>query len=493
MWMQEDDEEGSFYYLIGRGDQDDVYDFESLGIVNSEKLRSMREKVDWEVDAERRAFLPQLYSMISDWKGRLPDLRGIFKKEEIDWLLSEAVMDKNVDQNKIERFIWFVARTGYKDKPDLDAQGKPVLARTTALHHAARHKCYGLIIGDLFEIYHRFDANYRDESGYTHFHAACEYGCDYAVKKFLELGQDPNCLWRETGDSPLHLALKHQRGKWVAEPLLRRGANPNLANKQGATPLHMISRREYDDDLVKRFFEMVDNDDNKRRGKRVEVDARDELGRTPLQLAVANFLPGVLDVLLDRGADLAGFRFPAERDFDEWFESRGSRQIEKRLMLVSGALAVVERLEQRGYELDRQDALTVMRLFDKHRVFKRPANLPERWYDAEYFAQEAKKIMVVPSLSLYDLIVASRPPLTHKDYFDFTRQQDFAYLSARNFHACAAHLSETMARRFHRAWALDSFVELTRFRLPILCCEKIVERLGNRDLWHVCLAAAGQS
>ncbi|KAL7293433.1 hypothetical protein TKK_0013194 [Trichogramma kaykai] len=127
-----------------------------------------------------------------------------------------------------------------------------------------------------------------------------------------------NCLVTETGDSPLHLAL--YPGLWAKEMmglLLKRGANPNLANKEGLTPLYMIGKSwDYctSDDVANTFFEITDANH-----QTIQIDAKDNLGRTPLQLAVANLRPDLVDVLFDRGADLSSFAFPTEDYFaKEW-------------------------------------------------------------------------------------------------------------------------------------------------------------------------------
>ncbi|MFG1575151.1 ankyrin repeat domain-containing protein, partial [Staphylococcus aureus] len=108
---------------------------------------------------------------------------------------------------------------------------------------------------------------------------------------------DPNCLVSETGDSLLHLALFCDQKK-VVEVLLRNGACPNLANNEGLTPLHVMCIKDYDYGLAKLFFEI--NDDIR---QTVEINSKDKLGRTALQLAVQKLLPDVVDLLLARGAD----------------------------------------------------------------------------------------------------------------------------------------------------------------------------------------------
>ncbi|CAB0037177.1 unnamed protein product [Trichogramma brassicae] len=265
---------------------------------NFVKLKAMRENVKWEIEEERREFLRQLYHLIQNWEGQthfpLPNLRDIFRREEIDWLLKEEV------KNGIRgTFIDFVIKTGYKDEPDLDEESSP--HRTTAVHHSFGQSTYYYsgLVSKLFNIYNRFDINYTDELGLTHHHVACKHGLDDIVEKFLEHGQiDPNCLVPETGDSPLHLALE-ARSKKSVESLLRVGADPNSANKEGLTPLHIICKRHDDNvELFEMLFELSDE-----KYHPVQIDARDELGNTPLHLALNNGPKKIVELLLRRGAD----------------------------------------------------------------------------------------------------------------------------------------------------------------------------------------------
>ncbi|CAB0033207.1 unnamed protein product, partial [Trichogramma brassicae] len=382
-----------------------------------------------------------------NYRGQLPNLRDIFRPEAIDWLLTECVNDCNKNWTNPKPFVDFVIASGYKDETKVDKDGKPMLRRTTAVHRAKFPSAR--VVPNLFEIYDRFDLNYINESGRTHFHVACSYGCDDAIEKFLENGVDPNCHVEKTGDSPLHLVLLgplyHNTNKIcrillengvdpnsanakgltplhsislcfdndglvnmlfeiseanhqtlqidardnsgntplhmavecdeddVVEFLLRRGADPNLANGKGFTSLHLICEKDAccdDDDLAEMFFNVCDENH-----QLVQVDALDKLGRTPLQWAVANLLPNAVKLVLERGADLSRFVFPILNDLDEMAKDMLDEQpLNCKLGLASRAMIVVEHLEKGGYNLNRSDALKIMTLFAKHELFDKSSN-----------------------------------------------------------------------------------------------------------------------
>uniref|UniRef100_A0ABD2WE50 Uncharacterized protein n=1 Tax=Trichogramma kaykai TaxID=54128 RepID=A0ABD2WE50_9HYME len=311
--------------------------------------------LDW-FNKERHHHLDQLYSLISEWRGQLPNLRDIFPKKKIEFLLTESIkcMYENPHDDRGQRFIEFVARSGYKDEPDVDENGKQLPRRTTALHRvkmsldsrgrdAAR---------ELFKIYNRFDVNYTNESGLTHLHVACRYGFDDIVEKFFELGQNPECPVDVKGNSPQYFRAvdtrcikslpkskrgnrensaetlfdtrdkKHQlvqindldeRGKtplhWAAyrknkkiiELLLRNGADPNLATKYDAmTPLHIICRKKRDEDLVELFFKICHEINQP-----VRVNVCESYGwNTPLHLASHHDRNNkVFELLMSNGAN----------------------------------------------------------------------------------------------------------------------------------------------------------------------------------------------
>ncbi|CAB0044559.1 unnamed protein product [Trichogramma brassicae] len=286
----------------------------------------------------------------------------------------------------------------------------------------------------------------------------------------------------ESGRSPVHLALEYNDAELFAL-LLRRGADPSATNAEGVTPLRVCLRSAKNVGLAEILFKTYEE-----MRQPVPIDARDSAGWTPLQWAVASVLPHAVDLLLDRGADLSSFVFPTESRFDgRFFSENGWQYKSLKLGITSGALAIADSLEKRGYELERSDALAIMKFFAEQRLYEESTDLEIRREDSKQFVKKAKKTMIKPSLSLYDLVELSPREaarrLTHRDYFEFWRSNKFRGMPIQSVALCASQLAEKLSRRFFRRWALDPLMELTHCRLPILCCEMIVEQLMNQDLY----------
>ncbi|KAL7296817.1 hypothetical protein TKK_0010214 [Trichogramma kaykai] len=202
-----------------------------------ENIIRLRRNIDWASQESRYVFLRQLDSITRYWQiTAAPNLRPIFQPGEIDRLLIDCLSCNYGAHIRLgtEGFIDFVSRDGYRDRPELDAEGRPlVLIRTTAVHEAARLQRYKLV-DELLIIYDNYQANYADEqTDYTHFHAAC------AVES--------------TGETGLHLALAGRRDiawNW----LLEARANPRIANNEGLTALQIIARRNFDEARLQGMF-----------------------------------------------------------------------------------------------------------------------------------------------------------------------------------------------------------------------------------------------
>ena len=128
-----------------------------------------------------------------------------------------------------------------------------------------------------------------------------------------------------SGRTGLHIAADRRDVVWLVY-LLNRGANPNIADIRGVTPLMRASQMG--------FFEGVQHLVTK--GAR--VDASNSTGETPLILAVHRRDTAMMRVLLGAGAD-------ADRTVNSGRSARDYAELEGRDSLV---LAVISRNDEKG-------------------------------------------------------------------------------------------------------------------------------------------------
>jgi len=138
------------------------------------------------------------------------------------------------------------------------------------------------------------------------------------VARLLAAGADPN-VRDPDGETPLHIAAEQCRAD-LAELLLRHGADPNAKNVRGETPLHRA--------VWERCGAVVEL--LLRRG--ADPNARDADGETPFHKAVSVGDVALVELLLKHGAD------PNARDKEGWTPFHHAGRVELvELLLRYGA------------------------------------------------------------------------------------------------------------------------------------------------------------
>uniref|UniRef100_A0ABD2XE36 Uncharacterized protein n=1 Tax=Trichogramma kaykai TaxID=54128 RepID=A0ABD2XE36_9HYME len=272
--------------------------FQSFSLC-TEVLRRSRAGVNFLIAAERRAYLDAILPTMRDWRGDYPNLRHIFHPDEIELLLFESVTHENNEHE----FIKFAALSGYRDeKVVYGDDGRPTSRRPTPVHAASKRHHNFVMVRDLFEIYDRRDINYIDEAGLSHFHVACKTNLWFVVRSYLDRGlEHVNILEPESVCPPLHLALNRKYDTLI-QLLIERGADPNLANGEMFTPLHVVCGTEYADDESSKIASLL-FEQNAGKVSAVQPDPRDLQGNTPLHMALSWDKKKTAKLLLNEGAD----------------------------------------------------------------------------------------------------------------------------------------------------------------------------------------------
>lgn len=92
------------------------------------------------------------------------------------------------------------------------------------------------------------------------------------------------------GNAGLHIAMRGRNGNWIGF-LLSRGADPNIADKNGDTPLILAARLGYSEGAARMLM------------GRALVDKANRLGETALIVAVQQRQPAIARMLLEAGAN----------------------------------------------------------------------------------------------------------------------------------------------------------------------------------------------
>jgi len=166
----------------------------------------------------------------------------------------------------------------------------------TALHNAAEAGDVDRVTALLEK---RAPPNLQDIDGVAPLHRAARDGDLAVAKTLLEYGADPNLKTKDGWDA-LHLAARKGRSAMV-ELLLRFNAQANARTADGWTVLHLAALSGDHDSAA---HVLKDWPQYERHGK-PNIDARDEMNKTPLQRAIERAHPQLASLFIREGADLS--------------------------------------------------------------------------------------------------------------------------------------------------------------------------------------------
>ncbi len=154
------------------------------------------------------------------------------------------------------------------------------------------------------------------------------------VKKLIEAGADVNNAKNEHNATPLFMA-SHQKYTEIVNYLLKKGADPNIKIKLGATPLFVAVQDNPDIEIVESLL-----------NSGADPDIQDKEGSTPLIIAASvNGNPEVAKLLIDKGCNIdltnsqniTALYFAAQNGFTEFAEILISKGAKIDIPMTQGA------------------------------------------------------------------------------------------------------------------------------------------------------------
>ena len=228
-------------------------------------------------------------------RGADPNLRNNKDKTPLHILLKSKIPLNRVND------VLVVERLLLKSGADVNAQDED---NTTPLHLASQggeHYSLGNgLSASQVSLIRGVDVNARNEDNTTYLHSVCYFGGLEMVRELLDHGANAN-VENIRGETPLHLAScgrcdTQEGGVGVVQLLLGRTTNVNAQDKGRITPLHLACY--YGRLEIARM--LLDH------GAR--INTKDELGQTPLHLVLEGKRSGtdgvsIVHLLLMYGAD----------------------------------------------------------------------------------------------------------------------------------------------------------------------------------------------
>ena len=195
-------------------------------------------------------------------------------------------------------------------------------------HRQIKYLLLGTSLAVLFVGFISYNFNW----GFSIYRAA-ELGKIEAVKQYLDSGGDVN-VKSNSGMTPLHHAA-YRENKEVIELLIAKGANLNAKDVAGRTPLNVAIRynRTAAAALLRihggKTSDWLNADDSIHNAASADVNAKNNLGGTPLLYAAVAGHKEVAELLIAKGADVNAMNDFGNTPLDEFDEGETADLLRK--------------------------------------------------------------------------------------------------------------------------------------------------------------------
>ena len=208
---------------------------------------------------------------------------------------------------------------------------------------------------ELIELFTEADLDALDKFGYSALHIGVSNNVSDPLKALLRLGADIN-LRNGEGETPLILACKLGHND-IVNILLEHEANIELTDDQGKSCVHVVSSTGHPA-LLQELIKLGAN-----------VNQQDILGRTPLMMACYGGHSNIVKELLEAGADLD------HQDNDgmcslHWAVKKGDIEIVKMLLGRLTYVNNVARMNDHELEDDRRTPLDTAIAMDNNDIIE---------------------------------------------------------------------------------------------------------------------------